>query len=82
MGTAIILNALDKEYGITDRLVAYIESAQQEFVDRARGIERGVWDLGAMYVDGMLDKGRRVIEAEIKRYIRNAIRDVGLRSLE
>ncbi|MHB2093313.1 PAAR domain-containing protein [Pantoea dispersa] len=82
VGTAIILNALDREYGITDRLVAYIESAQQEFVDRARGIERGVWDLGAMYVDGMLDKGRRVIEAEIKRYIRNAIRDVGLRSLE
>lgn len=82
VGTAIVLNALDKEYGITDRLVAYIESAQQEFVDRARGIERGVWDLGAMYVDGMLDKGRKVIEAEVKRYIRNAIRDVGLRSLE
>ncbi|HAT1610730.1 TPA: PAAR domain-containing protein [Raoultella planticola] len=82
VGTAIILNALDKEYGITDKLVAYIESAQQEFVDSARGIERGVLDLGSMYVDGMLDKGRRVIEAEVKEYIRNAIRDVGLRSLE
>ncbi|MFP1725844.1 PAAR domain-containing protein [Lonsdalea quercina] len=82
VGTAIILNALDKEYGITDKLVAYIESAQQEFVDKARGLERGVWDLGAMYVDGMLDKGRKVIEAEVERYIRNAIRDVGLRRLE
>lgn len=82
VGTAIILNALDKEYEITDKLVTYIESAQQEFVDQARGIERGVLDLGAMYVDGILDKGRRVVEEEVKRYIRNAIRDVGLRSLE
>lgn len=49
--------------------LSFIESAQQEFVDKARGIERGVWNLGTMYVDGMLDKGRKVIEAEVKRYI-------------
>lgn len=52
VGTAIILNVLDKEYGITDKLVAYIESAQQEFVDKARGLERGVWYLGAMWYAG------------------------------
>lgn len=55
------LNELDSKFGVTDKVVAYIGSAQQEFVEKAREIEQGLWDLGAMYADRMLDKGKEVI---------------------
>lgn len=61
---------------MTDYVIAYIESAQQEFMEKAREMEQGVWDLGAMYADRMLDKGKEVIEAEIRAYLRDAINDV------
>lgn len=70
------LNKLDSKFGITDKVVAYIEAAQQEFVDKAREIEQGLWDLGAMYADRMLDKGKEVIEYEIKRYLRDSINNI------
>ncbi|EKN3458717.1 PAAR domain-containing protein [Yersinia enterocolitica] len=70
------LNKLDSKFGVTDKIVAYIEAAQQEFVEKAREIEQGLWDLGAMYADRMLDKGKEVIESEIKRYLRDAINNV------
>lgn len=70
------LNKLDGKFGITDKVVAYIEVAQQEFVEKAREIEQGFWDLGAMYADRMLDKGKEVIEHEIKRYLRDAINNI------
>lgn len=70
------LNKLDSKFGVTDRVVSYIEAAQQEFVDKAREMEQGVWDLGAMYADRMLDKGKEVIESEIKRYLRDTINNV------
>ena len=71
--TAWGLNKLDEKFGITDKVVTYIEAAQQEVVEKAREIEQGVWDLGAMYADRMLDKGRDVIVSEIKGYLRDAI---------
>lgn len=70
------LNKLDGKFGITDKVVAYIEAAQQEFVEKAREMEQGFWDLGAMYADRMLDKGKEVIEYEIKRYLRDAINNI------
>ncbi|WP_227732026.1 PAAR domain-containing protein [Yersinia proxima] len=70
------LNKLDSKFGVTDKVVAYIEAAQQEFVEKALEIEQGLWDLGAMYTDRMLDKGKEVIEYEIKRYLRDAINNV------
>ncbi|MGV3345709.1 PAAR domain-containing protein [Enterobacteriaceae bacterium LUAb1] len=70
------LNKLDRKFGITDKVVAYIEAAQQEFVEKAREIEQGLWDLGAMYADRMLDKGKEVIEYEIKRYLKDAINNI------
>lgn len=70
------LNKLDGKFGITDKVVAYIEAAQQEFVEKAREMEQGLWDLGAMYADRMLDKGKEVIEYEIKRYLRDAINNI------
>lgn len=76
-GVAWVLNTLDKKYHITDSLVEfmapYIESAQQEFVEKSREISNDVLDLGAMYVDGMLKKGRQVIEYEIKNMLKNTL---------
>lgn len=80
VGIAIVLNYLDKKYHITDDLVEfispYIESAQQEFMEKSREVSDGILDLGAMYVDGMLRKGRRVIESEIEQYVKQYIGDL------
>jgi hypothetical protein len=79
-GLAWVLNTLDKKYHITDSLVEfmapYIESAQQEFVEKSREISNDMLDLGAMYIDGMLRKGRHVIESEIKQYLKKYIGDL------
>mgnify|MGYP003365068747 CR=1 FL=1 len=79
--TAIILNYLDEKFGVTDKVVAYIEHSQQEFVEKARKMEKGLWDLGAMYADRMLDEGKAVIEYEVKKYIRGSLSDFKLRLL-
>ncbi|MGP9437654.1 PAAR domain-containing protein [Ewingella sp. AOP8-B2-18] len=73
---AIGLNELDKKYGATDRVISYIESAQQEFVEKAKEIHQGILDLGAMYVDNMLEKGMRVIESETKKYLRDTVNEI------
>ena len=75
-GTAWILNTMDEKFGITDKVIKYIDSAQQEFIWKARKIESGIWDIGAMYTDKMLEKGVEVVEAEIMKYLRSSINDV------
>ena len=52
----------DDKFGVTDKVVSYIEVAQQEFVEKAREMKQGFWDLGAMYADRVLEKGKEVIE--------------------
>ncbi|MFW5401814.1 PAAR domain-containing protein [Yersinia sp. 1252 StPb PI] len=74
--TAAVLNEIDKKFGVTDKVVTYIEAAQQEFVEKAREMEQGFWDLGAMYADRMLDKGKEVIEYEVQKYIRESLKDI------
>lgn len=81
LGTALLLNWLDTKFGVTDRVVEYIESAQQEFVEEARKIEDGVWDLGEMFGKQMLRKGMEVIESELRNYIRDNIYDITPRVL-
>ena len=80
LGIAIILNILDSEFGVTDKVVAYLTAAQQEFVETARSkckdMEQGLWDLGAMFADKMLEKGVEVIESEVMKYLRNSIADI------
>ena len=71
--SAWALNKLDDEYKITDKVISLIESAQQEFVEKAKEMEKGIWDLGAMYVDGMLTRGKMVVEYEVKKYIRQSL---------
>lgn len=76
IAVSVVLNYLDKRYGITDKIIDYIESAQQEFVNKARELESEVWDLGEMYVEGKLKKGVKVIESEVIKYLKNSIGDV------
>jgi len=80
--TAVVLNELDKKFGITDKVVAYIERSQQEFVEKAREMEQGFWDLGAMLADRMLDKGKEVIEYEVRKYIRESLKDIVPRNFQ
>lgn len=77
---SITLNALDDKFGITDKVVAYIESAQQEFANKAReqikDTERDLIDLGAMFAESMLKKGKEIIVEQIQRYIRNDLMSI------
>ncbi|WP_455843799.1 PAAR domain-containing protein [Pantoea agglomerans] len=73
------LNTLDDKFKVTDALVNYIEHAQQEVAQKALELDRGIWDLGNMYADQMLDKGREVLEYQIRKYIRESIKDISLR---
>lgn len=77
---SITLNVLDDKFGITDKVVAYIESAQQEFANKAREqikeTENDLLDLGAMFAENMLKKGREVVVAQIRRYIRNDLMSI------
>ncbi len=73
------LNALDAEFEITEKVVSLVESAQQEFVGKAKQIEKGIWDLGKMYADGVLYKGVEVVETEVRKYIRLKFGDFSMR---
>lgn len=70
------LNKLDQKFGVTDKVVEYIDAAQQEFAEKARGMEDGFWDLGAMLAEKMLIKGKQIIESEIRYFLRNSIDDI------
>ncbi|WP_298776058.1 hypothetical protein [uncultured Shewanella sp.] len=79
--TSIFLNLVDEDNGITDKVVESLEKAQQEVVEKAREIEDGFWDLGAMLIDGMLEQGEKVIEQEIKQYVRQSLDKIKPRML-
>ena len=61
---------------MTDKVVEYIDAAQQEFAEKAREMEDGFWDLGAMLAEQMLIKGKQIIESEIRYFLRNSIDDI------
>ena len=46
--------------------MAYIEAAQQEFVEKARETADDIWDLGTMWAKNVQIKGREVLEHEVK----------------
>lgn len=73
---AITLNVLDEKFGATDKVVAYIESAQQEFANKAREAEQGLLDVGAMFAEKMLIKGKDVIVEEVRNYIRDNLTSI------
>ncbi|WP_434745708.1 PAAR domain-containing protein [Candidatus Pantoea rara] len=74
------LNKLDQKFGVTDKVVEYIDAAQQEFAEKAREMEDGFWDLGSMLAGKMLIKGKQIIESEIRGYLRDSIGDITKRT--
>ncbi|HHZ8503648.1 TPA: PAAR domain-containing protein [Morganella morganii] len=70
------LNYLDDKFGVTDKVVLYLEASQQEFVEKAREVKKGLLDLGAMYADEMLETGREFIVDEISKYVRKSLNDL------
>lgn len=78
--SAAYLNRLDNMFGITDKIVEtisiHIESAQQEFAEKSRELTNDILDLGAMYVAGALAEGKEVVTSEVKKYVRESIRNV------
>lgn len=78
---SIGLNYLDNKYHLTDKVVQYIERAQQEMIEQARKIEDGFWDLGKMFIDGLLETGKEVIEQELKQYIRQNLSNITIELL-
>jgi len=76
LGSAIALNFIDTKYGLTDKVVQYIESAQQEIIGKTREVEQGILDLGAIFVDGMLETGKEIIINEMKTYFRNSLNEI------
>lgn len=80
LATSITLNYFDEKYELTDKVVAYIEHAQQEVIEKGREIEEGFWDLGAMFAHGLLETGREVIVSELKTYVRRTLNEITPRS--
>ncbi|EYU13368.1 hypothetical protein [Photorhabdus aegyptia] len=76
LGLEYWLAALDDKFGVTDRVVAYLSAAQQETLEKARKIEKGFWDLGAMFADKILEEGKEVVETEIRTYLRRTLEDI------
>ncbi len=70
------LNYFDDKYKITDRVVAHIEHAQQEAVEKAREIESGFLDLSKMFVDGLLDTGREIFVSELRLYVHKTVSEI------
>lgn len=80
-GTAMILNWIDNKFSVTDKVIAQIEAAQQDVMMKAREIEKGVWDLGSMFADDLLEKGKKVVENEIMKYLRDSLEKIKPRIL-
>jgi len=78
-GVALLLNYLDSKFGATDKIISYIDSAQQEFVMEARKTAEGIWDLGAMQAEEKLVKGLKIIKSEIVGYLKESINSVTIR---
>ena len=78
--TSIVLNELDKHYGVTERVIELLERAEQEAVEKGKELQKSVkdslLDLTAMFIADALETGKEVIESEIKQFIRESINDL------
>ena len=74
--SSIALNSLDAKYGLTDKVIHYIELAQQEATEKVKEVEEGLLDLGAMFIDGMLETGKEIIIDELRIYIRKTLKEI------
>lgn len=82
---AFALNELDEHYGITPQVIELLEKAQQEAVEKGRELQRevknGILDTTEMLIEGTLETGKKVIEAELKRFIKRSINELILKPI-
>ncbi len=74
---AFVLNELDEHYGITPQVI--------ELLERGRALQRelknGILDTTEMLINGTLETGKRVIETELKRFIKSSISELIFRPI-
>lgn len=75
-GAIYVLGELDKKFGITDKVVELLESAQQEIVTKALEAKDGFVDILEMEVSNLLRKGVEFTQYELKKYIKNSMSDL------
>jgi uncharacterized Zn-binding protein involved in type VI secretion len=79
-GVAYALNTLDEQYKISDKVVAVIERAEQEVIEKALEVkertEKSIIDAGAMFIDGLLETGKEVVVNEIEQYLKKTVNDL------
>ncbi|CNK24806.1 PAAR domain-containing protein [Yersinia mollaretii] len=75
-GAIYVLGELDKKFGITDKVVELLESAQQEIVTKALEAKNGFVDILEMDVSNLLKKGVEFTQYELKKYIKNSMSDL------
>ncbi|MFL4557566.1 PAAR domain-containing protein [Yersinia kristensenii] len=70
-GAVYLLGVLDKKFGITDKVVELLESAQQGIVTKATEIQDGFIDILEMEVSNLLRKGVEFTQVELKNILKN-----------
>ena len=82
---AFALNELDEHFGITAQVIELLEKAQQEAVEKGRELQKevhdGILDTTEMLLEGALETGKKVIEAELKRFIKQSINELILKPI-
>ncbi|MCG9676997.1 hypothetical protein [Vibrio sp. Isolate24] len=85
LATAMVLNMIDEHYGITPKVIELLEKAQQETVQKGKELQQDMYDsfldLAAMLVEGLLEKGKKVVEEEVKIYLQKSLNELLQKSL-
>ncbi|WP_252037373.1 MULTISPECIES: hypothetical protein [Vibrio] len=83
--TSAVLNELDAHYGITPKVIDFLERSQQEAVEKGRELQKdiseSILDLTEMFLENALETGKEVIESEIKRFVKKSINELVLKPL-
>ncbi|MFW7526100.1 hypothetical protein ACODM8_18435 [Vibrio ostreicida] len=85
LATAWLLNEMDNYLGITPAVIELLEKAQQEAAEKGRELQQeaydGVLDLMAMLIEGALETSKKVVESEIKHFVKKSINDLVMKPL-
>ncbi|WP_257214491.1 hypothetical protein [Vibrio coralliilyticus] len=85
LATAWLLNEIDNHLGITPTVIELLEKAQQEAAEKGRELQQeaydGVLDLMAMLIEGALETSKKVVESEIRRFVKKSINELVMKPL-
>ncbi|WP_245798275.1 hypothetical protein [Vibrio ostreicida] len=85
LATAWLLNEMDNYLGITPAVIELLEKAQQEAAEKGRELQQeaydSVLDLMAMLIEGALETSKKVVESEIKHFVKKSINDLVMKPL-